>query len=864
MKKIFIHLFVVLFLLCSESSGGDKTSPGKLNPEKYCLDNGFTVILLEDHNAPVMTVRCLVNAGSITEGEYSGAGISHFVEHMLFKGTKKRAVGQIGREVKEIGGRTNAYTSFEQTVYHITASSAHPEKMLDIMSDAIFNSSFDPGEVKKEREVILKEINLYKDDPGRYISRLAWDTMFNVHPYGLPVIGYEEVFKKITRGDLLDYYHRMYVPDNMILVVVGDFVTEDVKGWVGDYFGGYGRKTIQPVSPPREPSQVSYREITEEYDVNTSYLFMGYHGPDLYSKDLYAMDVLAVILGRGATSRLYRDLREKKKLVYSVKCWSYTPRNPGVFGINVNLDEENINLVKQEIISHIDRLKVKSVNRKELERAKIKITNDNVYSRQTVEGLAGKLGSDELYTHSLDFSENYVKKAQEVTAGDIKKVVRKYFYDDNLTVVMLVPEKAQKKAGVEEESRKPPEIKKLELENGMKLLLREDHRLPVVSIRAAFLGGLRVEDENDSGICSLMRSVMLKGTGKRNADKIASVMESMGASIGSFTGNNSFGFTCAMISHDLETGLEVLSDVILNPSFPEKEINKERDNVLNSIRSYGDNVLNAAKKLFRKTMFKDHPYGFLDMGEEDSVKSLTRKDLVNLYNELVLPENLVLAVYGDINPDEVEDMVKKYFKFRGAEEKKVNIKERKAEFPEDIRKAFKEMDKRQTVLFVGFKGVDIYSPDRCAFEVLGAVLNSMGGRLFESLRGKQGLAYMVGTFNRIGVDPGAFVFYIVTEKDKKEKALKGIFNEIAKLKTKLIKEEELKRAKAELIGKHSIGIQTNDSLAFKTALDELYGLGYGHYLNYTDTINSITREDIRKIAAEYFNLSKYALIEVGN
>ena len=842
-----------------------KVKMPELNPVKYQLKNGLTVILKEEHNAPVITVHCFVNAGSITEKEYSGSGISHYVEHMLFKGTAKRPVGQIGREIKDIGGNTNAYTSFDRTVYFITASSGHINNILDIMSDVLFSSSFDKDETVKEQEVILKEINMQDDSPGSYMSRLVWDAMYKVHPYGMPVIGYADIFKSINREDLLKYYRRMYVPNNMVLVVVGDFKTEETKDYITKYFGGYERKAVEVSPIAQEPQQLAQRDVRDEFDINASYLFMGYHGPDIYSDDMCAMDALAIILGQGDTSRLVRDIKEKKQKVYSISSWSYTPMDPGVFGIDAELDEKNIEIVKSEILCHIKKIKEGAVSREELDRAAIKTVNEHIFSLQTVEGLARNMGSDETYTHSLEFSNNYIRKIQKLKPEDITRVANKYLREDTLTTVVLVPKKSGQQAVYDKKNTGTlPEIKKIVLRNGIRLLIREDHRLPVVAVRAVLQGGLRAEDVKNNGICNLMKDVMLKGTRKRTAEQLSSIIESRGIALDSFSGSNSFGLSCNMISNETETGLEILSDVLLNPSFPENEIAKSKELIYNSIRTSDDNILDAAKKLLKKTMFKEHPYSFLEIGEEESVKNITRNDIDSFYKTLVVPENLVIAVYGDIETDSVPRMIEKLFRFSSGGNGVSGMTTSKADFPADIRKEFKKVDKKQTVVFAGFKGVDLYNKDRYAIEMLGSILNNQGGRLFESIRDRQALAYMVGTFNIIGVDTGAFVFYAVTEKDKKEKAMEGILAEIKKLKNELIGGEELKRAKAELTGRYANEIQTSDGVAFKTSLDELYGIGYNDFLNYCDRINAVKAEDIKRIALNYFDTSRYALIEVGN
>ncbi len=342
MKKILqVALLgsVALLMMSAPARGEDG------EPVRVVLDNGMTVILQENHRSPVVTIQAWVGAGSVTEGEFSGSGISHFVEHMLFKGTERRTVGQIGQEVKEAGGTTNAYTGNDKTVYHITFHGEHFDKALDIMADVLMNSTFEPEEVEKERAVIVKELGMNRDAPFRRLYRMAINTAYAVHPYKDPVIGYENLLRGLPRDDLVTYYERYYVPNNIIFIVVGDFKADEALPKIRDAFSGFERKSITPATVPQEPMQKGIRERVEEFDITVAQSMMGFHGPSLHSEDLYPMDVLAIALGGGDTSRLYKELREKRGIVYTISAWSATPRDPGMFWITGSFEPENYEAV---------------------------------------------------------------------------------------------------------------------------------------------------------------------------------------------------------------------------------------------------------------------------------------------------------------------------------------------------------------------------------------------------------------------------------------------------------------------------------------------------------------------------------------
>jgi zinc protease len=864
MKK---HALIFLSVLLVQAVILPAAIAQEQQPKKVVLDNGMTVVLLENHNAPVVTIQAWVGAGSIREQEFAGSGISHFVEHMLFKGTERRSVGQIGQEVKEAGGETNAYTGYDKTVYYITFHSDYFDKALDILSDALMNSTFDPAEVEREREVIVKEIKMNRDDPFRRMYTDAQATAYAVHPYGSPVIGYENLFRGLTRDDLVTYYHRLYVPNNVTFIAVGDFDQEQALAKIKDAFKDFQRKSISPIVVPKEPPQEGPREHIEEFDVTVAQSMMGFHGPDLYSEDMYPMDVLAIILGGGNTSRLYLDLREQKGLVYDISAWSSTPADPGMFWISSSLEPENFEPMKQAVWEQLKKLQTGNVSPEELETARAKVLSNYLFGKETVEGQASSLGTGVVTAHDLYFDKRYVESIGRVTAEDVRRVAKKYFVEQNSVLTVLFPrgKSPSTAAGAEQEqpSERAPQIEKTVLPNGITLLLRDDPNAETVSIRSVFLGGALAETPETSGITNLMSKSMLKGTTSRSAEDIATAIESRGGSISSFSGYNSFGFEMNMLGKDVPVALDVLSDVISHPTFPEQEVEREKTAVLADIKSVNDDIFPSSIKLFRKTMFDGHPYGRLSLGEPEVVASLKPEDLKRYHTRAVDPSRMVLCIFGKMQKAQVGDLVEEHFGNLPPVES-LKLIDQSPDFPSVIKKASKEMNKEQFAILVGFPGITVANPDRYPLEVLSSMMNSQGGKLFEVLRDQRGLAYSVGAFNIMGVEPGAFTLYIMTVPQKQDEALSGMLEVIEDIKKNGISPEDLERTKVELVGTHAIGLQTNSQLGMQAAFDELYGLGYNNYQNYDKDIRAVTAKDIHRVASKYFDLDRYALVTVGD
>ncbi|MBI4650483.1 insulinase family protein, partial [Candidatus Desantisbacteria bacterium] len=600
-KKVLCFVFVVSFSVIASVFAFDSTLLKEEKVNRYVLDNGMIVLLKENHSSPVAAIQILVKTGSSTEGDFEGTGISHFVEHMLFKGTKKRKVGDIPNEIKEAGGTINAYTTYDYTGYHTVVASRYFDIGLDVLADSIMNSIFDEDEFDKEKDVILKEINMNEDDPRRSLYLLFWNTAFTSHPYRYPVIGYRSLFSKLTRDDLLKYYREKYIPNNMVLIAVGDINSNEAIEKIRKIFKDYSRGKLKSVYIPQEQRQMGKRELIVEKDINVVHMIMGYHGPDIFSHDIYALDVLSIILGEGRSSRLFKELKEKKQLIYSVRAFSNTPKDPGIVGISFTLDKQNVNTVQEACIKEIEKIYSEGVTEDEIKKAVTQVESDTIFSQQTVEAQAGNILSNEVVANNINFSKIYLEGISKVTGEDIKKVISKYFTQDNLTVAMIIPRQsngldssAVKTSG---EVKSENKVKKTALTNGVRVLTKENQDLPIINIKAVFQGGVRYENEKNNGISNFIQTMVKKGTKTYSAEMLNDTIESIGGSLEAYNGDNSFGFTLNVLKRDFDKGLKLLNSVIFEPTFPQEEIDKERKNILMSIRTREDNVFGSATRL---------------------------------------------------------------------------------------------------------------------------------------------------------------------------------------------------------------------------------------------------------------------------
>ncbi len=813
------------------------------------LDNGLTIIVREDHNAPVVSAQAWAMAGSIHEGRWLGAGLSHVLEHMLFKGTTTRPGSRIDQEVQEAGGYMNAYTSFDRTVYHIDVPNTGAVKAIDILCDIMQNASLPPDELAKEMDVIRREMDMCHDDPGRRASRRLFETAYTKSPYRFTIIGYPDIFNEVKPDDIRNYYTEKYAPNNVFFVVAGDVKNAAVVAQIKTAYAKSKSKAMPPMVLPLEPKQTASREIIEESPVELGHVHFAWHIPELRHADVPVLDVLAVLLGSGRSSRLFQQVREKQGVVHHVDAWTYSPGLPGLFGVSSVVDGDQFEAANKAILAEIEKIKSLSVSSDELHKAIKQFISATLSSRKTMEGQAQNLGGNWLAANDLNFSERYLAAVKHVTTNDVQRVARQYLTPENRTLYALLPEGAAPKAKANIELNTDNAIQKFVLPNGLTLLVKEDHRLPFVEFRAVFKGGVLAENAANNGTTMLLAKLLIKGTTTRSAERIATEIESVGGSIDSYGGNNSFGINTEVLSEDFATGLDLLADVILNPVFPADELEREKEIQIAGIRSRKDELLKSASLAMRRAMFGDAGYGLDSLGSEESAAQVSVAGLKSFHQKLTVPNNCVLAVFGDIKASELKTAVKKAF--GGWKTNPVSTFNFQPSTFNSIKRVEETRDKKQAVLVIGFPGTTLADDDRYALDLIQECCSDLGSRLFLRIREQLGLAYYVGAQNFAGLVPGYFAFYTGTEPTKVALVEKELLAEAELLRTEGLTAEELKRAKAKIIGQKKISRADLGNLASTSALDELYGLGWQRADLDDAKYEAVTLAQTKAIAQKY-------------
>ena len=817
----------------------------------FTLDNGLKVLLVPKPGTGITAVDLWVNVGSLNETREI-SGISHFFEHMLFKGTERRP-GGIDREVEALGGRTNAATSYDFTHYYIILPSEHTELAIDIIADITQNSSFPEEEIAREKEVVLREQQQRSDNPTSFAFFTMRQEFYAVHPYKLPIIGFADSLEKLNREDFLNWMKTYYVPNNMTLVVAGDIEIEKTLQIVKEKFGTMLRKEIPAQIYPKEPprTQKTVREIRR--DVRQGYLIFAWPGPSIKEpQDVYAMDVLITLLSEGRSSRFYKKLKKELGLVTAIDAGYFTQKEPGIFHIYAEFPYENRVAVEQAILTELREILDGKLSAQEVERAKRVLLAREALQAETAAGFAGTLGFYSVVAGDYQFALTYPERIRAVTVEDVLAVARKYINLDLYYELVLIPESAPEQPTTDE---------LVTLPNGLKLILREDPTAETVALQAFVGTGARAEPADLAGIAELTSRLLLRGTTTRSEEEIFTELEDLGAQLSQDILADMAYVTLVAPKETLERALPIYLDVLLNPAFAPDEVERAKTEFIREIRAQADQNFSIIYENFQKALYGDHPYGRFPTPE--GVARISRDDIVQFYKKYYVPNNMTLVAVGAFDRALLEALLRAKLQElpKGAEDLPLTPQPIALKLTEPKRV---EATKRSnlTWLILGYAAPPVASPDYPAMKVLNAIIGGgMSSRLFSELRDKRGLAYSTGSFYPSRAEESHLVTYIIALPDNAVTAQQGILEIIKDIQEYGVSQEELERAKSYVIGNYRIDHETTARRAWYLGWYETLGVGFQMDARYPELIQAITVEDIQRVAQKY--LQNYVLSVLG-
>jgi zinc protease len=861
--------------------------------ESFLLPNGLKVILVEQPGSPVVSLRVMINTGSADEAGRPEYGLAHLMEHMAFKGGRRYPEpGAATALVERNGGEINAYTSNDSTVYYLSLPAEQVILGLDILSDIVFSPLYRPRDYRLEKEVVIEEIKRGRDNPDHLLMEEFFNAAYPDHPYGRPVIGYEETVSQATVTRAKDFHKKHYRPDNAVLVVTGGFDRAALTAPIEKFFGVLSRPkkplARRPI-PERSPARRLMVKVIASEKAALAKIALGYHGPASGGDpENPTLDLLAATLSEGKASRLVEVVKDEKKLVTDISAYNYTPRHQGCFIISAETEPDKVVPALAAIWEELGRLIQTPPAGDELARARALMEKAFVAGQESALGLAAQITEFESLFGDWRLRDAYLPLWNRTGGADLAKSADGRFEPLNMTLVVMLPVESEdaekndappavdsqeladlarklKPQAVPDETRTGPAFEEIRLKAGPRLLVMRDATLPLVTVQAAALGGLLAESPDRSGLSNFMTLVWPKATKGRPAPALARAAEDIGASISAFSGRNSVGLTTSFLADHFTEGLGLFAEVLTSPAFAAEDVEKLRPEALAQIKAQDEYLPGRLFRLLARNLYPGgHPYSLDQLGTLEAVTGFQPGDLKNFYERLVCPANLTLAVAGDVDPLRVrrtlEDLLAGWRPEGICATLSIPPPPAPLKRPAAVSD---ELDRAQTHLALGFQAPGLGSAEAPALDVLAAYLSGMSGPLFRELRDRQSLAYTVQAGYNPGLNIGSFSFYIATDPQKVNAALAGFKDIIQRIREKDIEPEELEGAKRYLAGTTKIRLQTVSSRTTQAILDSLYGLGLDYEKQRIEAIGRVTAEEVRRAAAEYLAPDRGLLAVLG-
>ena len=824
------------------------------------LQPEFDTILDPIDDSPVISAQIWVETGSQHESALAGSGISHLLEHMVFKGTDRFTGEALSQEVQAAGGQWNAYTSFDRTVYYIDGPAKSLELFLSALIEMVFRPTFPEDEYEREKDVIRREIAMGLDDPDSVSSQLLFRTAYQKDHRRHPVIGHLDLFNAISYEQMKNYHAARYRPENSFMVLSGGFnLKEAMQTIESELAKGLRPPAEFAISLPTEPRQIGTRRTCRSFAIPTTHLSLAWQAPDLTHKDAPALDLLSVVLGGGRASPLYRVIREEKGIAHSVGSYTWMPpEGPGLFNVYAEADSENIPEVEKEILHQIEALGGSDLT-KPIARALRQIASSQFKTLTTASGRASDLASNWHNTRDLDFTKHALERLSQVTEGDLRRALKKWLIPETLTVTSLEPEDTPTPERSRPSKKDSGEILEHTLSNGLRVVLQRDPKVPVVYSQTALLAGRLSESPKNAGLNHLLASLLLKGTTERDALAIAETLEDLGASIRPSSGNNSFMLSSYCLRDDLSQVIDLLSEIISEPSFPGDSIERERAAMIAGLEESLEDPANRAFREMRSHLWSNQGYGIPSNGTHESLASLNRLALSAQHSRYFVASNMATAFFGDLDPDRtIIQLENTLGKLPTGSPGELSSPDCAAHGEHSF-----QLNKEQAVLAIGYPGVATDDPRRYALELLDSYCSDMAGPLFTRIREDLGLAYYVSSSMFLGLNTGLMSFYLGTSPDQLELARNELTKEIEKLVTIGIPADALERVKANTEARESLRNQNPSNRARMAALDVLLGQEADNHLHLSEQLNAVTGDEIHSLAKELFQDDRSMIVTVS-
>jgi len=834
---------------------------------KVMLDNGMQVILVENHSSPMIASLVFVNAGARYESEFNN-GSTHFLEHLLFDGTKTKTQEQLDDAIERHGGYINAFTRKELTGYLVLMPTQFIDYGLEVQSDQLFNSILPDDRFPKERKIVIEEIRQSDDDPDYAFEKFYDATLFAGTPYARPVLGYENLINTVTREEMLNYYQTYYAPNNMIALVMGDFNTPEFIKKYKQYFGSAAPRSIPPV-PAFEVAIPNEKKIVRrDLDIKTCHLDFASAGPLYTDPDYFAFHIFNEMMNSDATSPLLKALTGDKGLAQNVSTSLTTQKDFTIFDIAIKTDSvANVDKIVATVNETMERtLQNWQPTQADIDAIVVSAKTNEIYMREKLH-YYGFTIAPLLVSTGYDFLDNLTGNLAKVKPADLKRVAAKYFKSYNYLATVATPVK-------QIESSQATEIRSKYLDrtlpNGLQVLIKSNPYSEVEAFMVLGKDRAASEPGGKEGITDFVNRMLSCGTAKYTKDAIAQKLTAIGANL-TYTDNPAIPYDDIYTSRlysflKFETikdfadqGIELLAEMVKNPTFPETEVEQVRGDMMQVLGMKTGSTYQRGRDLFFELLFKGTAYTHPEMGTMPSVKSITAADLKDYHQRYYAPTNIILSVCTDLDPEVMYQKLATAF----GDMKSTELNKALVSAPVSISGEVTQnipMEKKQTYFYLGGKVCGATDADVVPLRV---AIDILAKRLQDNLREKQGLAYRVGagvTFDR---NFGWYSCSSGTGVDNFAKAKAGMLHEIDSLKAVAVAPEELERAVNSLWGSLLTSRLSRINQAYYMAVNQFLVGKYDVEDDLIEALKKVTRDDVRRVAQKYFDTTNYVLATVG-
>jgi zinc protease len=819
-----------------------------------------------------------VSAGYFDETD-DVVGIAHVLEHMYFKGTPTRGVGEIAKQTKSVGGYLNAATIYDHTSYYTVLPSSGFVAGLDVQADAYARSLIDADELARELEVIIQEAKRKADNPAAVVTETLYELLHDRHRIRRWRIGREPGLRALTRDALVGFYRNFYHPGNTVLSIVGDVDPDEALKAVYDRYGSLPSGEPQRQPGPIEEGVSGFRYREWSGDIGQTQLAFGWRTPGTTHPDTPALDLLAVVLGGGRASRLYRAVRERR-LASSISSYNYTPTEIGVFVVHAETKPENTLEAARAAWDQLRALRDGEVGELEIERAKRIYESQWVRRFEDMEGQANFLAEWEALG-DWRMGDRYFERLMTTTHDDIVTVANRYLDPDNAGIAVYRPANSSAIAPSPDDmrhllddatteplavpapyaahalaqaprptfEREEAGVRVYRTANGVPILVRRKPGAPLVHAGVYIVGAASQEDPSRAGLTTLMVRTSLKGTSSRTALQIAEEGELLGGSVSGAAGSESFGWSISVPTQHAAAAIELLADVAQHPTFDANAFDTERAIALADVVALRDDMYRYPMRLATQAAFEGHPYGTPASGTEDSLNKIDVDDVRKWHAERALNASAAIALVGDVEPDELAAIAARAFADLRQATPPALVS---PAWPMTITTNVESRDRAQTALAMLFPGPTREDPRRFSAEMISGVASGLGGRFFDELRDKRSLCYTVHAFSTERRLAGTFGAYIATSPGQEDEAREGLLAEFRRLRDEPVTSEELTRAQTYAIGTHAIR-QQNGGAVLADMVDAFLFGSLAELASYESSVRDVTAASMQSVAQDFFD-----------